>query len=77
MPSPRDLDPKFTATTPPEDTQPEDTQPEDAKDSRPEDEDVPMIVHKVRFIDDNGVQQEKEFRMPVSEWPAFAAKHGF
>lgn len=42
-----------------------------AKDSRPQ-ADVPMIVHRVPFIDGNGVQQVKEHGpMPVSEWPAY------
>lgn len=67
--TPRDLDPNFTQTTPPEDTQPEVTQDE-------KDDDTPMIVHKIRFLDDHGVQQEKELRMPLAEWPAYSAKHG-
>ena len=41
----------------------------DAKESRRE---VPMIVHRVPFVDGNGVQQVKEHGpMPVSEWPAY------
>lgn len=63
MPNPRDLDPNFTEAKPPVEETPE--------------KDVPMLVHQVRFIDENGVQQTKEHRVPVSEWPAYEKEHGF
>lgn len=48
---------------------------DDARDSRPED-DRPAIVHRMNFIDDHGVQQQKEIRVPLDEWPAYEKEHG-
>lgn len=61
MPDPRDLDPKFEKTEPPTDVE----------------ETEPMLVHRVSFLDENGVQHQKEHRVPVKDWPAYAEKHGF
>lgn len=63
-PTPRDLDPKFEKTDPPtEENAPEETEP--------------MLVHRVNFLDEDGVQHQKEHRVPVKDWPAYAEKHGF
>ena len=55
MPSPRDMDPKF-------------------KDAEPKEmvsEETPMIVHRQQYIDNDGVTQTKEHRVPVHEWSQY------
>jgi len=42
-----------------------------ARDSRPEDDEQPMIVYKQRYVDSAGVQGEKEHRVPLSEWAQY------
>lgn len=59
-PTPRDLDPNYV--------DPNTTQNESAKDSRPEDPEEDMIVHRVPVVVD-GVQTFKEYGpMPVSKF---------
>lgn len=42
----------------------------------PAEEEVPMIMHRERIIDSNGVQHDKEHGpMPVSEWAEYERKH--
>jgi len=82
MVTPRNLDPKFQNVSDEEaqkvqddkDVTP-DVTPEDVPDDRTDD-DKPMLVHRVRFTDDNGIAREKETRMPQADWPAYEKEHG-
>lgn len=42
----------------------------------PVEDDRPAIVHRWNYIDDHGVQQQKEVRVPLDEWPAYEKEHG-
>ncbi len=40
-------------------------------------EDVPMIAHRERYVDKDGVQQDRwHGPMPVSEWAAYEKENG-
>lgn len=66
-PTPRDLDPSAPK-------QKDTDKVSDAKESRPKDE-VPMIVHRQPYTDNDGVQKFKEHRVPVAEWAAYEKEH--
>lgn len=42
----------------------------------PREDDRPAIVHRWNVIDENGVQQQKEIRVPLEEWPAYEKEKG-
>jgi hypothetical protein len=67
--SPRDLDPKFKDTTP---TDTNTTENDDARDTSPEGEpEGGWIVARRRWVDNNGVAQSEDSRMPVSEYAKY------
>jgi hypothetical protein len=68
MPTPRDLDPKFQDATPPTNSD----ESSDAKDTSPEAEpEGGWIVSTRKWVDNNGVPQSEDTRMPVSEYAKY------
>jgi len=86
MATPRNLDPKFKDETARPETEEErqarmteeererETREKSEKDQREKDE-TPMIVHRERYVDEAGKLNEREHRMPVSEWAAYEKEH--
>jgi hypothetical protein len=69
--TPRNLDPKFKDATAPDEAGTESTESVDAVDDT-----TPMIVYRARFVDSNGVQQNKEFGpMPTADFASWLADY--
>lgn len=68
MATPRDLDPKFKDEKPVEPV-------ELVEHEEAEVDDVPMIVHRQQYTDSEGKLNEREHRVPVSEWAEYEKEH--